>query len=87
MGKRGNENSQLSKEEMAVLEERDENNDQATGESFSKASENVLANRRIVKTSRYAYILHCCTFVHLLLFLLKEWLAHSHVSFRHDLGS
>jgi hypothetical protein len=62
MGKRGNENAQMSKEELAVLEELDENNGPAPGESFSKAPEKVLAQRRIVKTSRYVYLLHCCTF-------------------------
>jgi hypothetical protein len=48
MGKRGNENSQLSKEEYDALES---GSGTPTGDGFSKADNDVIGRRRIVRTS------------------------------------
>lgn len=52
MGKRGNENAQMRREDYEAMESRG-GGDEAPSGSFSKASDEVLKKRRIIRTSGY----------------------------------
>ena len=51
MGKRGNENAQMRKEDYDAMESRGSTGDQPPSGSFSRASEEVLSRRKIIRTS------------------------------------
>ena len=73
MGKRGNENAQLSKEEYDALEAR--GSSRLSNDAFSKASEETLQKRRIVKSNRYENSLFL---IHIIV-LLKPFMISSFV--------
>jgi NUP50 (Nucleoporin 50 kDa) len=51
MGKRGNENAQLSKEDYDALENKGSSSD-GLQQGFSRASQEELATRRIVRSTK-----------------------------------
>jgi hypothetical protein len=51
MGKRGNDNAQLSKEDYDALESRESSGD-GLKQGFSRASEEELSKRRIIRPAR-----------------------------------